>query len=71
MTAVMGILAGEDRIVCIREMVAPSVLSPGKILNYLNEIAAGGPGFLLDGRSAYSLGYREDFHSNHDLRRKG
>jgi hypothetical protein len=46
MTGVMGILTREDRINYGEEMVAPSVLSPGKILNYLNEIGGGKFGFF-------------------------
>jgi hypothetical protein len=46
MTGVMGILAGEDRMNYREERVAPSVLCPGKILNYLNEIGGGRFGFF-------------------------
>jgi hypothetical protein len=46
MTGVMGILAGEDRINYREEMVAPSILALGKILNYLNEIGTGRFGFF-------------------------
>jgi hypothetical protein len=46
MTGVMGILTREDKIIYRREMVAPSVLSPGKIMNYLNEMGGGRIGFF-------------------------
>lgn len=46
MTGVMGVLTREDRINYREEMVTPSVLAPGKILNYLNEIGTGKFGFF-------------------------
>jgi hypothetical protein len=41
MTGVMGILAGEDRIIYRRDKDCPFGSLPGEILNYLNKIGGG------------------------------
>jgi hypothetical protein len=71
MTTVMGILGGEGKIIYGKERVAFGSFSGEnpKLFEWNRRWA--GSGFLLDGWSAYSLGYRKDFHSNHDRGRRG